>query len=95
MEKLRRILAAQKFHATLKGKLDAEISKVAGELDRQESRSGRASDGFQGEYTEHPINPDNIGTPAESLGGPISWSLSVSRDEQETEAGDDPPARSS
>tara|TARA_A200000113_G_scaffold55099_1_gene46160 strand:+ start:3133 stop:3420 length:288 start_codon:yes stop_codon:yes gene_type:complete len=95
MEKLRRILAAQKFHATLKGKLDAEISKVAGELDRQESRGGGTPDGLQGEYTEHPIDPDNIGTPAEALGGPISWSLSVSRDEQETEASDDPPARSS
>ena len=33
--------------------------------------------------------------PQPSPRGPISWSLSVSRDEQETEAGDDPPARSS
>ena len=65
LEKLRRILAAQKFHATLKGKLDAEISKVSRELDRQESRGGRTPNGIQGQFTEHPIDPENIGTPAE------------------------------
>lgn len=94
METLRRALAAKKFHATLGGKLDAEISKVSDLLDRQESRSGGAAHGVQSKFTEHPIDPENVGTPAEALGGPLSWSLSISRDEQETEAGDDPPARS-
>ena len=94
METLRRALAAKKFHATLGGKLDAEISKVASLLDRQEPRSRGAAHGIQGQFTEHPIDPENIGTPAEALGGPISWSLSHSRDEQETERGDDPPAGS-
>lgn len=94
METLRRALAAKKFHATLGGKLDAEISKVADLLDRQQPRSGGAAHGIQGHTTEHPIDPENIGTPAEALGGPISWTLSVSRDEQETERRDDPPASS-
>jgi hypothetical protein len=90
VEKLRRILAAKKFNATLGGKLDAQISKVADLLDSQLTK--KETDRVRSEYTEHPIDPKNIGTPAEALGGPISYSSAHRRDAKKTARGDDPSA---
>ncbi len=86
-------MAAKKFHATLGGKLDAQISKVAHLLDIE--RAQKKADRVRGEYTEHAINPDNIGTEAGKLGGPISYSSAHHRDKKKTTQGDDPSADAS
>jgi hypothetical protein len=93
MEKVQRILAAKKFHATLGGKLDAQISKVAVFLDSE--RAKKEANRVRSEYTEHPIDPKNIGTPAEALGGPISYSSAHSRKKQKAKGGTDSPADAS
>jgi hypothetical protein len=86
-------LAAKKFHATLGGKLDAQISKVAVFLDSE--RTKKEANRVRSEYTEHPVDPDNIGTKAGKLGGPISYSSAHSRSAKETARGDDPSADAS
>lgn len=88
MEALRRALAAKKFHTSLGGKIDAEISKVADFLDSEHAK--KEANRIRSEYTEHPIDPKNIGTPAEALGGPISYSSAHRRDAKKTTRGDDP-----
>ena len=86
-------MAAKKFNATLGGKLDAQISKVADLLDSEHAK--KESDRVRGEYTEHAINSDNIGTEAGKLGGPISYSSAHHRDKKKTTRGDDPSADAS
>jgi hypothetical protein len=93
MEKLQRILAAKKFHATLGGKLDVQISKVADFLDSE--RAKKEANRVRSEYTEHPIDPKNIGTEAGKLGGPISYSSAHNRSAKKTTRGDDPSANAS
>lgn len=88
METLRRVLAAQKFHTSLERKIDAQISQVADLLDSKLAK--KEADRIRSEYTEHPIDPKNIGTPAEALGGPISYSSAHRRDAKKTARGDDP-----
>ena len=69
---MRRVIAAKKFHATLRPRLDAEISKVIDQMDQEEARrigtekaDGLFDDAY--EYTEG-IVQDGVAKPTK-LGG--------------------------
>ena len=55
---MKRIVAAKKFHATLRPKIDAEISKITELLDEEQSEDGKEPDrlpnGLRYEYLEEP-----------------------------------------
>jgi hypothetical protein len=69
---VKRIVAAKKFHATLRPKIDAEISKITELLDAEQSEEGKEPDRLRYQYSEEPdvfIQDGVAKRPKKVLGG--------------------------